>query len=105
MTEIRMRDRMYCRKCIYRAINRDGGNHLCEYILRVGHSRGCPPGEGCTQRRFEQEPARDGAKRVCRSCGAAYEGGKYSHLCPECRKKVQRQNGLHVAGMRKKKTP
>lgn len=36
-----------CRGCIYLR-GENSINRSCEYILMVGHSRGCPPGAGCT---------------------------------------------------------
>ena len=39
-----------CRGCAYFG----GENYMnatCNYVFIVGHSRGCPPGEGCTQRK------------------------------------------------------
>lgn len=36
----------YCSGCVY------FGSYLrnCDYIFIEGHSRGCPPGKGCTKR-------------------------------------------------------
>lgn len=36
-----------CSTCQYRAASTN--DWKCEYILLVGHSRGCEPGELCTQ--------------------------------------------------------
>jgi hypothetical protein len=41
----RTRAPKWCRGCRY--VSCEGG---CDYLLRTGHSRGCPPGEGCTVR-------------------------------------------------------
>lgn len=43
-----------CRGCIYFG----GENYLnasCNYIFIVGHSRGCPPGDGCTVRKGRKQ--------------------------------------------------
>lgn len=43
-----------CKSCVhYRYLYKNGKNDApkaCHYILDVGHSRGCPPGDGCTRR-------------------------------------------------------
>lgn len=36
----------YCNGCAYQS--REYGS--CDYILITGHSRGCPPGQGCTRK-------------------------------------------------------
>ena len=36
----------FCRGCHY--LGEYGASACCDYILMTGHSRGCPPGEGCT---------------------------------------------------------
>lgn len=52
---ISLNDRLWCRKCIYRA--RTGHDHdcpwLCEYVLITGKPRGCKAGEGCEKRAEE----------------------------------------------------
>lgn len=35
-----------CETCVYRA--EPGAANRCDYLIITGHSRGCPPGEGCT---------------------------------------------------------
>lgn len=42
-------DRAYCKKCVYYG-SEEYGNNLCDYILKVGHRRGCPIGVGCVCR-------------------------------------------------------
>ena len=37
----------YCDGCLYRE-TLNGYGQMCAYILRTGHRRPCPPGEGCT---------------------------------------------------------
>lgn len=39
-----------CHGCIYFGAERYM-NATCNYLFIVGHSRGCPPGEGCTKRK------------------------------------------------------
>lgn len=41
-------DETYCKGCFYHNTHNDA--YLCNYILKTGHSRGCPAGEGCTMR-------------------------------------------------------
>lgn len=44
----------HCRGCIYFG----GENYMnasCNYLFIVGHSRGCPPGAGCTVRKEKQK--------------------------------------------------
>ena len=52
-----LKDRMYCRLCIYRARSGHDENRpwLCEYILMTGKPRGCPPGEGCEKRKTRKK--------------------------------------------------
>ena len=54
---ISLNDRLWCRKCIYRA--RTGHDHdrpwLCEYVLITGKPRGCKAGEGCEKRVEEKK--------------------------------------------------
>jgi hypothetical protein len=38
----------FCKKCIYWGGHSES-DACCNYIFRVGHSRGCPPGKGCTK--------------------------------------------------------
>ena len=44
-----------CRGCLfYRPIYDRGpgrSNNVCHFLLDNGHSRGCPPGKGCTQKK------------------------------------------------------
>lgn len=42
------KDRAYCKPCVYAAAGY--GEHLCDYILRTGHRRGCKAGVGCRKR-------------------------------------------------------
>lgn len=41
----------YCTGCVYQG--RAGSRLICEYLLRTGHMRPCPPGEGCTAKKME----------------------------------------------------
>lgn len=43
----------YCKGCIFLSQIHwpgFGRSHCCDYIGYHGHSRGCPPGKGCTQK-------------------------------------------------------
>ena len=40
----------YCRPCIYSRVDDQHGLVHCDYIGIIGHSRGCPAGEGCVMR-------------------------------------------------------
>lgn len=42
-------DREYCRSCRFYG-SEEYGHNLCDYILIVGHSRGCKAGVGCERR-------------------------------------------------------
>lgn len=37
----------YCRGCAY--LSKTGSESTCDYLNKVGHSRGCPVGDGCPQ--------------------------------------------------------
>jgi len=45
-SETFMNSANYCHGCIYRQRN----DSSCNYIFMEGHSRGCPPGKGCTKK-------------------------------------------------------
>ena len=49
---IRIEDRLWCRKCIYRGRTGHDSDRpwLCEYVLVTGKPRGCKAGEGCEKR-------------------------------------------------------
>lgn len=47
-------DVKYCVHCVhYRPLYRNGNTapKVCHYILDTGYARGCPPGNGCNQRK------------------------------------------------------
>lgn len=46
-------DREYCKKCVYYG-SEEYGNNLCDYILLVGHRRGCKAGVGCEKRKVRE---------------------------------------------------
>lgn len=52
MAKQEVKDKAWCRKCIYHG-SENYGNYLCDYILLTGKRRGCKPGEGCNQRRLK----------------------------------------------------
>ena len=64
MNELGIRDRLYCRSCVYKAPDTGEGKYLCDYLSQVGHSRGCPPGEKCTRRALSQKSGRNPAERM-----------------------------------------
>lgn len=39
----------HCKGCLYRSSN-SNGIKTCDYLLKTGILRGCPPGEGCTKK-------------------------------------------------------
>lgn len=45
-----------CSRCVYRS---NTPPNLCDYILITGHSRGCPPGDKCTEFRAGASIERD----------------------------------------------
>ena len=49
-------DREYCKKCVYHG-SHEYGNNLCDYILVVGHRRGCKAGVGCEKRVLKENQA------------------------------------------------
>lgn len=54
-------DKTRCRTCRFASRYSDSPNDiLCDYILIMGHSRGCDPGKDCTKYEKRKE------KRVCR---------------------------------------
>ena len=98
-------DKRFCKPCIYRSRYTGAHDNLCDFILRTGKPRGCPPGVGCTARRYPGERVRKEKLRVCDTCGVRYEGGKHSRLCPDCRTAIRRQTALNMVAKREKKTP
>ena len=50
MTGPTEKDKLFCRPCIYRSPQTGAHDNICDYILRTGHRRGCPPGVGCKKR-------------------------------------------------------
>lgn len=100
---LRASDQLYCMKCVYHGAFTEG--YLCNYIMMTGHRRGCDAGVGCGMRKpiYAEDAER---KRICQSCGARYEGGPYSRLCPDCRRAVFQKNAMGMVLKRKeKKTP
>jgi len=85
-------DREYCSKCIYQGSIRDGGM-TCDYILLVGHRRGCKPGAGCEKRALEGQKKRE-------RCGKLYEGTSLTHLCADCRRDARIENIKRVNAKR-----
>lgn len=43
-------DKLFCKPCIYRSRYTGAHDNLCDFILRTGKPRGCPPGVGCRKR-------------------------------------------------------
>lgn len=43
----------YCKPCVYRG-SEEYGKNLCDYILLVGHRRGCKAGVGCEKRKVRE---------------------------------------------------
>ena len=39
---------------------------------------------------------KDMAKEICQDCGKVFEAGRYSFICPECRKKMQSENAKRI---------
>lgn len=50
LEEIKTKNQYPCSECVYRAP--EGDANQCDYILKTGKVRGCPPGKACTK--FEQ---------------------------------------------------
>lgn len=99
------RDRAYCRGCMYEAPVMLREDFLCDHLSITGKLRGCPPGVGCTARKYPGELVKKEKLRVCDTCGVRYEGGKHSRLCPDCRTAIRRQTALNMVAKREKKTP
>ncbi len=77
-------DKAYCEKCIYHGFIRDGGM-TCDYILIVGHRRGCKAGDGCEKRALE-------GQKKCERCGKTFIGTSLTHLCAACRRDARIEN-------------
>lgn len=41
------------------------------------------------------------AKEICEDCGKIFMAGKYQFLCPDCRKKRQRNGGKNSSEIKK----
>lgn len=53
-----VRDRAYCRRCIYASPVMLREDYLCDYLAIVGRPRGCKAGDGCTERRIPGKKTR-----------------------------------------------
>ena len=49
------KDAAYCKGCVFRADTWPVGRNLCDYMIKTGRRRGCPPGVGCTKRTVIKE--------------------------------------------------
>lgn len=91
-------DKAYCGKCIYRG--RFSAEYLCDYLGMTGKRRGCKAGVGCIRRDIGEAKMYEN-RRICERCGAVYEGGKKSHICPQCRRISFMENARRIAEKRK----
>lgn len=46
--------------------------------------------------RGHEEGKKDTAKEICQDCGKIFEAGRYTFLCPECRRRRQKDTARRI---------